>query len=54
MDYPQNCFDKIFNLIKNINNENYEEEIKFIKILFLFLMMTKLLKHYIYVIKILS
>ena len=31
MDYPQNCFDKIFNLIKNINNENYEEEIKFIK-----------------------
>ena len=31
MDYPQNCFDKIFDLIKNMNNENYEEEIKFIK-----------------------
>ncbi len=31
MDYPQNCFDKIFDLIKNINNENYEDEIKFIK-----------------------
>ena len=31
MDYPQNCFDKIFDLIKNINNENYVEEVKFIK-----------------------
>ena len=29
MDYPQNCFEKIFNLMKNnINSEEYEEEIK--------------------------
>ena len=29
MDYPQNCFDKIFDLIKNnnINSNDYENEI---------------------------
>ena len=33
MDYPQNCFDKIFSLIKNnnINLEDYENEIKAIQ-----------------------
>lgn len=33
MDYPQNCFDKIFDLIKNnnINLEDYENEIKVIQ-----------------------